>query len=158
MMDCKSMATPMMTNLKLLSDSSSDLVDPTMYIQLIGSLMYLVNTMPNICFAVNALSQYMVEPRHVHWIAVKHVLKYLRGTIGYRLRYVSDGEMKLQGYTDSDWVWSTMDWKSTSGCCFSLVSCVISWLSMKQTLVALSKIEAAVKQCGSGSCLQGYLI
>jgi hypothetical protein len=56
MMDCKSMATPMTINLMLLSDLSSDLVDPTMYKQLIGSLMYLVNTRLNICFAVNALS------------------------------------------------------------------------------------------------------
>jgi hypothetical protein len=66
MMDCKSMATPMTINLKLLSDSSPYLVDPTMYRQLIGSFMYMVNTKPDICFAVNALSQYMVEPRHVH--------------------------------------------------------------------------------------------
>jgi hypothetical protein len=56
MMDCKSMATPMTINLKLLSDSSLDLVDPRMYRQLIGSLMYLVNTRSNICFAVNTLS------------------------------------------------------------------------------------------------------
>jgi hypothetical protein len=82
MMDCKSMATPMMKNLKLLSDSSSDLVDPMMYRQLIRSLMYLVNTRANICFAVNALSQFMVELRHVHWIVAKHVLRYLRGMIG----------------------------------------------------------------------------
>jgi hypothetical protein len=79
MMDCKSMATPMVTNLKLLSDSSSDLVDPTMYKELIRSLMYLVNTRPNICFVVNTLSQYMVEPRHVHLVAAKHVLRYLHG-------------------------------------------------------------------------------
>ena len=58
MMDCKSMATPMVANLKLLSDSSSDLVDPTMYIQLIRSLMYLVNTRLDLFFAVNTLSQY----------------------------------------------------------------------------------------------------
>jgi hypothetical protein len=63
MMDCKSMTTPMMINLKLLSDKSSDLVDPTMYKQLIGSLMYLVNTRPDICFAMNTLSQHMVEHR-----------------------------------------------------------------------------------------------
>jgi hypothetical protein len=109
MMDCKSMATPMVTNLKLLSDSSSDLVDPTMYRQLIRSLMYLVNTRPDICFAVNTLSQYMVEPRHVHLVAAKHVLRYLHGTIGYGLRYVSDGAVKLQGYTDSDWAESAVD-------------------------------------------------
>ena len=68
MMDCKSMATPMVTNLKLLSDSSSYLLDPTMYKQLIGSLMYLVNTRSDICFTMNTLSQYTVDPRHVHWI------------------------------------------------------------------------------------------
>jgi hypothetical protein len=64
--------------------------------------MYLVNTRPDICFAVNTLSQHMVEPRQVHWMATKHMLRYLRGTIGYGLRYVSSGDVKLQGYTDSD--------------------------------------------------------
>ena len=58
-----------------------------MYRQLIGSLMYLTNTRPDICFAVNALSQFMCEPRQIHWIAAKHVLRYLRGTVGYSLRY-----------------------------------------------------------------------
>jgi hypothetical protein len=142
MMDCKSMTTPMVTNLKLLSDSSSDLVDPTMYRQLIGSLMYLVNTRLDICFAVNTLSQYMVEPRHVHWIATKHVLRYLHGTVGYGLRYVLDGAVKLQGYTNSDYAGSAVDRKSTSGCCVSLGSSMIAWLSRKQASVALSTSEA----------------
>jgi hypothetical protein len=75
MMDRKSMTTPMAINLKLLSDKSSELGDPTMYKQLIGSLMYLVNTRPDICFAVNTLSQHMVEPRQVHWMATKHILR-----------------------------------------------------------------------------------
>jgi hypothetical protein len=142
MMDCKCVATPMVTNMKLLSDSSSDLVDPPMYKQLIGSLMFLVNTKPDICFALNTLSQDMVEPRHVHWIATKHVLRYLHGTIAYGLRYVLDGEVKLQGYTDFDWAGSVVDRESTSGCCFYLGSGLISWLSRKQTLVALRSIEA----------------
>jgi hypothetical protein len=103
MMDCKSMPTPMVMNLKLLSDTSSETVDATMYRQMIGSLMYLMNTRPDICFAVNTLSQYMVEPRGVHLIAEKHVLRYMKGTIDYGLRYVSDREIILQGYTDSDW-------------------------------------------------------
>jgi hypothetical protein len=94
MMDCKSMATPMTINMKLLSDSSSNLVDPTMSRQLIGSLMYIDNTRPDICFAVNALSQCMVEPRHVHWMVEKHMLRYLCGMIGYGLRYVLGGDVK----------------------------------------------------------------
>jgi hypothetical protein len=57
-------------------------------------------------------------PRHVHWIETKNVLRYLCGMVGYRLRYVSDGEVKLQGYIDSDWVGSAVGKKITSGCCF----------------------------------------
>jgi hypothetical protein len=75
--------------------------------------MYLVNTRSNICFAMNTLSQYMVEPRHVHLVATKHVLSYLHGTVGYGLKYVSDSEVKLQGYTDSDWAGRAVDRKST---------------------------------------------
>ena len=88
-MDCKSMTTPMVANLKKLHEiaSSSDSVDSTMYRQLIGSLLYLVHTRPDICFAVSALSQFMTDLRHVHWIAAKHVLRYLHGTIGYGLSY-----------------------------------------------------------------------
>ena len=75
--DCRPMSTPMITNRKKLHASETELVDPTLYRQLIGSLMYLVNTRPEICFAVNSLSQFMVEPRRVHWVATKHVLCYL---------------------------------------------------------------------------------
>jgi hypothetical protein len=95
MEDYKPMATPMITNLKKVTTSNSELVDPTLYEELIGSLMYLVNTWPNICFAVNTLSQFMVDPRQEHWVATKHVLRYLRGIMEYGLRYLGDGEVKL---------------------------------------------------------------
>jgi len=120
------MPTPMVTNLKLLSDTTSDTVDATMYRQMIGSLMYLTNTRPNICFAVNTLSQYMVEPRHVHLVVARHVMRYLRGTVDYGIRYVSDHEISMQGYVDADWADSIMDQKSTFECCFSLGSALIS--------------------------------
>jgi len=132
----------MVTNLKLLNDTSSDRVDSTIYKEMIGSLMYLTNTKPNICFAVNTLSQYMVEPRRVHWIAAKHILRYLKGTVDYGLRYTTDHEINLQGYTDADWAGSVTDRKSTSRCCFNLGSTVISWLNRKQSSVALSTAEA----------------
>jgi hypothetical protein len=74
MLECKSMNTPMETKLKLLVDTSSELVDATLYRQIIGSLMYLMNTRPNICSPVNTLSQYLVEPRCVHIVAAKHVI------------------------------------------------------------------------------------
>jgi hypothetical protein len=86
MTECKSMPTPMVMDLKKSSDTDSGDVDPHLYRQLIGSLMYLVNTRPNIFYAVNVLSQFMSQPKHTHWIATKHVLRYLQGTIGYGLR------------------------------------------------------------------------
>ena len=68
MLDCKAVSTPMTTNLKLLNDDTSKFVDATLYKQIIGSLMYLTNTRPDICFAINTLSQYMVNPKHIHLI------------------------------------------------------------------------------------------
>jgi len=55
----------------------------------------------------------MVELRHVHWIVVKYLLRYLHGIVGYGLRYVSDGDVKMKGYIDSDWAGSAVDWKIT---------------------------------------------
>ena len=75
MLNCKALSTPMDSNLKLLTDDSSELVDVTLYRQIIGSLMYLTNTRPDICFAVNTLSQYLVKPRRVHLVAAKHVMR-----------------------------------------------------------------------------------
>ena len=84
---CKAMTTPMASNLNLLSDASLEWVDATMYRQMIGSLMYLMNKRPDICFNVNTLSRFLTNPRHVHLIATKHVLMYLKGTVDYGLKY-----------------------------------------------------------------------
>jgi hypothetical protein len=129
MLECKAMNTPMETKLKLLVDTSLELVDATLYRQIIGSLMYLTNTKPDICFFVNTLSQYLVEPRNVHLEATKHVMRYLKGTLEYGLCYTRDHDFRLYGYTDSDWAGSVSDRKSTSGCCFSLGSAMTSWQS-----------------------------
>ena len=113
MMDCKAMTTPMASNLKLLSDASLESVDATMYHQMIGSLMYLTKMRPNICFVVNTLSQFLIDPRHVHLIVTKLILRYLRGTIDYGLKYESNQKINLEGYVDSDWAGSAIDRKST---------------------------------------------
>jgi hypothetical protein len=73
----------------------------------------------------------MVEPRQVHWIATKHMIKYLQGRVGYGLRYLGGDGMKLQGYSNSDWASSDTYSKNTSGCYFSLGSTVISWFNRK---------------------------
>ena len=84
-MEC--MTTPMASNLKLLSDASLESIDAMMYHQMIGSLMYLTNTRPDIFFAVNTLSQFLKYSRNVHLIAAKHILRYVRGTIDYGIKY-----------------------------------------------------------------------
>ena len=140
-MDCKEMTTLMITNLKRLRSSESILLDSTRYRQLIGSLMYLVNTRPNICFAVNVLSQFQVEPKHDHWIAAKHILRYLQGTIYYCLKYERRNDVHLIGYTDSDQEGSEQDGRSTTGGCFSLGSSMISSMSRKKESIALISVE-----------------
>ena len=102
MMDYKAMTTPMASNLNLLSDASLETVDATMYRQMIGSLMYLTNTRPDICFAVKTLSQFLTDLRQVHLVAAKHILRYLKGTIDYVLKYDANQKFNLQGYVDSD--------------------------------------------------------
>ena len=114
------MTTPMELNLKLLSDASLEKVDPMMYHQMIGSLMYLMNRRPNICFVVNNLSQFLIDLRHFHLIFANHILRYLRGTIDYGLKYEVNQKINLEGYVD--WAGSSIDRKSTSGCCFSMRS------------------------------------
>lgn len=103
--------------------------------------MFLVNSRPNICFTVNTLSQFIVEPRHIHWIFAKNLLRYLRGIINYGLRYIGRN-LRLHGYTNADWASNVVDCKRTSGCCFSLGSCLIFGMSRKHKLVALSTAEA----------------
>jgi len=138
MLECKPMNTPMEEKLKLLVDTSLDLIDATLYRQIIGSLMYLTKTRPDIGFVVNTLSQFLVEPRRVHLVAAKHVMRYLKGTIDYGISYDGNHDFTLSGYTDVYWVGSVSNRKSTSGCCFSLGSTMISWQSRKQSSIALS--------------------
>jgi hypothetical protein len=114
--------------------------------------MYLMNTRPDICFVVNTLSQFLVEPRRVHLMAAKHVMRYLKGTIDYGLSYGGDHDFTLSGYTDADWVGSVSDRKSTSGYCFSLGSAMISWQSRKQSSIALSTAETEYIAACSASC------
>ena len=94
----------------------------------------------------------MTDPRHVYLIAAKHILRYLRGTVDYGLNYEVSQKINLEGYVDSDWAGSAIDRKSTSGCCFSMGSGVISWFSRKQSYVALSTDEVEYV----AACLSSY--
>ena len=101
----------MTSNLKKLHDSAScsKTMDTILYRLLIGSLMYSIHTRPDICYAVSALSEFMSEPKNIYWIAAKHVLSSLRGTIPYGINYTPNNGVILIGYADSDWEGSAMD-------------------------------------------------
>eukprot|EP00253_Pinus_taeda_P020950 PITA_20950 len=152
MQDCRPMATPMITNWKKIDASEDKEVDPTLYRQLIRSFIYLVNTRPDICFVVNTLSQFMVEPKRVHWAAAKHVIRYVRGIVGYGLKYSRGEDISLNRFTDADWAGNSVDRKSTSGYCFSVRSGMISWCSKKHKSVALSSVEEEYVEASTATC------
>lgn len=153
MVDCKSVSTSLELNFKKLCGSVAGpkLANPSEYKQLVGALMFLVNSHLDICFAVNTLSQFMVEPHHIHWIVAKNLLRYLRGTINYGLRYTA-GNLRLHGYFDADSAGNVVDRKSTSGCCFSLGSASISWMSRKQRSIDLSIVEVECIAASMACC------
>ena len=97
---------------------------------------------------MNTLSQYLVQPRRVHLVAAKHVMR----TLDFGQYYDASNEYRLYGYTDADWAGSMSDRKSTSSGCYSLGSAMISWFSRKQSSVAVSMAEAEYIVACSASC------
>jgi hypothetical protein len=93
-----------------------------------------------------------VDPRPVHLVAAKHVMRYLKGTLDYGLCYTGDHDVRLYGYTDSDWAGSASYRKNTSRCCFSLGSAMTSWKSREQYGIALSTTEAEYIATCSTNC------
>ncbi|XP_059066185.1 secreted RxLR effector protein 161-like [Cryptomeria japonica] len=94
----------------------------------------------------------MVEPKCVHWIVVKLVLRYLQGTINYGLKYVQQDEVKIKGFIHANWAGNIADRKSTSGYNFNLGSGAVSWYRRKQKLVALNSAEAEYMAASMDTC------
>ena len=112
------------------------------YASAVGSLMYaMLRTRPDICYAVGVVSRFQSNPGPEHWVAVKHILKYLRRTRDYMLVY-SGGDLNLQGFTDSDFQGDKDSRKSTSGSVFTLGGVAVVWRSIKQSSIADSTMEA----------------
>ncbi|KAK3147062.1 hypothetical protein QOZ80_3BG0277590 [Eleusine coracana subsp. coracana] len=150
---CNPCATPMEVRLKLSKQSSSPAVDATEYRSLIGSLRYLMNTRPDMAFAVGYLSRFMEDPRQEHMAAIKHLLRYVAGTIDYGLSYSGgDIELQLVGYSDSDMAGDVDDRKSTSGIIYFLGGSPVAWQSQKQRVVALSSCEAEYIAGAAAAC------
>ncbi|XP_052477147.1 secreted RxLR effector protein 161-like [Gossypium raimondii] len=143
MKNCNSVATPTELGLKLEKNPSGKKIDSTLYKQLVGTLMYLTATQPDIMHSVSLISRFMEHPKEMHFLAAKRILCYLQGTSDYGILYKKGAKSNLIGFTDSDFAGDTNDWKSTSGYVFMLGSGAISWSSKKQSIVTLSttKVE-----------------
>jgi hypothetical protein len=140
--DCKPTPSPFQSGVKLTSTCTSPEVDATLYRQLVGSLLYLTHTHPDLSFVVGLVSQYMKTPHESHWKAAKRILHYVRGTVQFGIHYSSGGTPLLVGFTDSDWADDPDDQKSTAGYVFSLGSGPVTWAYKKQQAIALSSAEA----------------
>ena len=133
MQDCKSVGTPVDVNTKL--TKATDEEEPTnqqLYQSAIGSLMYLcVSTRPDITYAVGSLAKLTSKLTNLHWITLKCVLCYLKGTIDYEIQYKKGESDDCVGFSDTDWAGDTDDWKSTSGYMFKMSGGAIAWRSKK---------------------------
>lgn len=106
-----------------------------------GSLQYLTLTKPEISFAVNVACQHMHSPKYSHFVAVKRILRYIKGCLHEGLHFVP-GSLQLAAFTDADWVGDYLDRRSTSGYCLYLGSNLVAWCAKKQHTVARSSNEA----------------
>uniref|UniRef100_A0A2N9E5K6 Integrase catalytic domain-containing protein n=1 Tax=Fagus sylvatica TaxID=28930 RepID=A0A2N9E5K6_FAGSY len=140
--DHKILDTPIEFNARLTPSSGELLPDPTLYRQLVGSLVYLTVTRPDISYAVHQVSQFMSAPRSTHYAAVLRILRYLKGTLFHGLHFSAQSPLTLRAYSDADWAGDPTDRRSTTGYCFLLGSSLISWRSKKQSVVARSSTEA----------------
>ncbi|GKE37092.1 putative ribonuclease H-like domain-containing protein, partial [Tanacetum coccineum] len=148
--DVKTASTPIETQKLLLKDEDGEEVDVHLYRSMIGSLMYLTSSRPDIMFAVCACARYQVNPKVSHLYAVKRIFRYLKGQPKLGLWYPKNSPFDLVAYTDSDYAGASLDMKSTTGGCQFLGSRLISWQCKKQTVVTNSITE--VEYVAASSC------
>ncbi|GJZ76738.1 putative ribonuclease H-like domain-containing protein [Tanacetum coccineum] len=160
--DVKTARTPMETQKALLKDADGEDVDEHLYRSMIGSLMYLTSSRPDIMFAVCACARFQVNPKVSHLHAVKRIFRYLKGQPKLGLWYPKDSPFDLVAYTDSDYIGASLDRNSIIGG-YQFLGCrLISWQCKKQTMVANSttKVEyiAASNCCGQVLWIQNQLL
>jgi hypothetical protein len=148
--NCKPNKTPMTTNAHLNLDMEGKLVDQSLYRFMIGSLLYLTASRPNIMFSVCLCARFQANPKESHLSVLKRILRYFKHTPNIGLWYPKSTNLTLVGFSDSDFAGSLVDRKSTSGACHFLGRSLVSWSSKKQNSVALSTAEA--EYITTGSC------
>ncbi|GKB84846.1 putative ribonuclease H-like domain-containing protein, partial [Tanacetum coccineum] len=158
----KTVSTPMEPNKALIKDEEADSVDVRLYRSMIGSLMYLTASWPDIMFAIYACARFQVTPKMSHLYAVKRIFRYLKGQPKLGLWYPRDLPFDLEAFSDSDYVGASLNRKSTTGGCQFLGKRLISWQCKKQTIVANStnesKYVAAANCCGQVLWIQNQML
>lgn len=149
MMGCRAASTPIDQNNKVTAESG-DSVDKEKYQRLVGRLIYLCHTRPDISYAVGVVSRYMHDPRDGHLEAAQRILRYLKGTPGKGLWFKSNGHLNVDGYCDADWASCLDDRRSTSGYCVFVGGNLVSWRSKKQSVVSKSTAEAEYRALSQG--------
>ena len=149
MMECRAAPTPVDQNQKVTAQSG-ELVDKERYQRLVGRLLYLCHTRPDIAYAVGVVSRYMHEPREGHMDAVHRILRYLKGTPGKGLWFQANGHLTIDGYSDADWASCLDDRRSTSGYCVFVGGNLIAWRNKKQAVVSRSTAKAEYRALSLG--------
>ncbi|XP_030964740.1 secreted RxLR effector protein 161-like [Quercus lobata] len=140
----------MSPNVKLTVDLLGKSVDPTLYRSMIGSLLYLTASGPDISCSVGVCTRYQANPKESHITVLKRIIKYVKSTSNSGVWYDKDTNDVLVGYSNVDWAGNADDPNSTSRGCFYLGNNLISWMSKKQNSISLSTAEA--KYIAVGSC------
>ena len=123
--DSKTINTPVKLNAHLTPSRGKPLSNPSIYKCLVGSLVYLTVTRPNISYAVHQMSRYLYAPRSTHYAAILRILRYLKGTLFYGLFYSAQSPLVLRAFLDADWAGDLTNRRSTTGYCFLLGSSLI---------------------------------
>ncbi|KAL5569024.1 hypothetical protein UlMin_025599 [Ulmus minor] len=165
---CKASSTPIKANLKLSKDDGELLEDPTMYRGMIGKLLYLTITRPDLSYSINRLRQFLAEPRRPHLIAAQRVLQYLMGSLGQGLYFPSGTDLQLKAFAEVDLpklsdiqlnLFSDVDWascqdtkRSIYGFCVFIGESLISWKYKKQATISRSSAEAEYRTMTNATC------
>jgi hypothetical protein len=138
MMGCKPISIPLEQNVKLRLDEGDLVEDTTMYRRIVGSLIYMTITRPDLSYAVGMVSQFMQTPRKPHLDAMRRILRYIKHTLHCGIFYEAKSQLQVHGYIDVDLASNVSDRRSTNGFLFSFRSGAVSWSSKKQPTVTLS--------------------
>ncbi|XP_019255434.1 PREDICTED: uncharacterized protein LOC109234046 [Nicotiana attenuata] len=141
-LDVAPVISPLELNHKLHVNVGDLLPQPDKFRSLVGKLLFLTHTRPDICFGVQHLSQFLKAPRVPHMHAALHMLRYLKGTLDLGLFYSSSRNFSVQAYSDNDWAACPDTRRSVTGFCIFLGDSLIGWKSKKQLVVSLSSAEA----------------